>query len=143
MSQRSILIFTIIKMKLKRNRFVYLTLIIITILIGLLSRTELVSKTIPLLFGDYLYGLLLFWIVGLLYNKTGSLKVALVSILLCYLIETFQIYQADWINNIRSNKLGALILGHGFLWNDIISYTLGGITGYILETIYFNKKIHK
>lgn len=114
-------------------------LIIITIILGLISR----AKTIPVIIypylGDYLYALMCFLIVGFLYNKSKSLKIVLISILLCYLIEVFQLYQADWINNIRSHKLGGLILGYGFLWSDIVSYTLGGMTGFILETIYYNK----
>ena len=115
-------------------------LIIITIIIGLISRTKIIPEIIYSYLGDYLYTLMCFLIIGFLFNKTESLKVALISILLCYLVEIFQLYQADWINSIRSNKLGGLILGYGFLWSDMVSYTLGGITGYILESIYYNKK---
>ena len=128
------------KFILKRNRLTYLILLIITILIGLLSRSEIVPKIIYPYLGDYLYALLFFLIIGFLFHKTSSVKVAIVSILLCYIIEIFQLYQADWINTIRNNKLGGLLLGYGFLWSDIVCYTLGGITGYILEIIYFNKK---
>ena len=125
---------------MKRSRLAYFTLIIITIIIGLISRTEIVPKIVYPYLGDYLYAILFFLIIGFLFNKTKSLKVAIVSILVCYLIEIFQLYDADWINTIRNNKPGALIFGSGFLWSDLVSYTLGGITGYILESVYFNKK---
>lgn len=128
------------KIKLKRNRLAYFTLIIITIIIGLISRTEIVPEIIYPYLGDYLYAILFFLIIGFLFNRMKSLKVAIVSILVCYLIEIFQLYDADWINTIRNNKLGALIFGSGFLWSDLVCYTLGGITGYILESVYFNKK---
>ena len=77
-----------------------------------------------------------FFIIGFLFPNVKTLKIALISISICYIIELFQLYQSEWINNIRNNKLGGLILGFSFLWSDIISYTLGGFTGFIFEKIY-------
>ncbi|MGH1339644.1 MAG: DUF2809 domain-containing protein [Aureispira sp.] len=123
----------------KRNRIVYLCLIVITIILGLISRSHLIPEIIYPYLGDYLYALMIFWIVGFLLSKTSSLQVVVISIAVCYGIETLQLYQADWITHIRSHRIGGLILGHGFLWSDLASYTLGGITGYVLETIYPKK----
>lgn len=125
---------------MKRIRIIYLILIIITILLGLLSRTEIVPKIIYPYLGDYLYSLMCFFIIAFLFNKMRPIQVALISILVCYSIEILQLYQADWIENIRNYKLGGLLLGHGFLWSDLVSYTLGGISGYILESMYYNRK---
>ena len=109
---------------------------------GLLSRTEFVPQIIYPYLGDYLYAIMIFVIVGILFNKTTSLKIAIASILICFGIEILQLYQADWINQIRSHRLGALVLGSGFLRSDLVCYTFGGITGYALETKYYrNKKI--
>lgn len=77
--------------------------------------------------------------IGFLFNKVRPLQVAFMSILLCYLIEILQLCHADWIESIRNYKLGGFLLGHEFLWSDLVSYTLGGISGYILESIYYNK----
>jgi hypothetical protein len=118
---------------MKRNRLVYSFLLLITILLGLLSRSGIIPEMIYPYLGDYLYALMWFLIVGLIFTKTEPLKVALISVLLCYFIECTQLSQADWINTIRSYKMGGLILGYGFLWSDMISYTLGGITGFLLE----------
>jgi len=41
------------------------------------------------------------------------------------MVEISQLYQVEWLNNIRSTTLGRLVLGQGFLWSDIISYTVG------------------
>ena len=121
---------------MKRNRKIYLGLIIITIIIGILSRTNLIPELIYPYVGDFFYALMFFFIIGFLFPNVKTLKIALISISICYIIELFQLYQSDWINNIRNNKLGGLILGFGFLWSDIISYTLGGFTGFIFEKIY-------
>ncbi|WP_375561733.1 DUF2809 domain-containing protein [Bernardetia sp. OM2101] len=67
----------------------------------------------------------------------------------CYGIEFLQLYQpkpANWISFIRSYEVSRLILGNNFQWFDIISYTLGGMTGYIFEVLFyseFHSKNHK
>lgn len=124
---------------MKRNRLSYFILIIIVIGIGLFSRSRWIPEIIYPYLGDYLYAIMFFFITGFLFPEMKILKVAFLSILICYLIEAFQLYEANWINKIRSYKIGGLILGFGFLWSDIISYTLGGITGYIFERIYYKK----
>ena len=50
---------------------------------------------------------------------------ALAALLFSYCIEISQLYQAGWINAIRGTTLGALVLGHGFLWSDMVCYTVG------------------
>ena len=67
--------------------------------------------------------------------KMSSKKVALISILICFLIEFSQLYHAEWIDAIRQTRLGGLILGFGFLWSDLVSYAIGGMMGCGLEYI--------
>jgi hypothetical protein len=121
---------------MRRNRKIYLGLILITIIAGMLSRTNLIPKLIYPYAGDFLYALMFFFIIGFLFPNMKTLKTVLVSIGICYIIELLQLYQSEWINNIRNNNLGGLVLGFGFLWSDLFSYTLGGVTGFILEKIY-------
>ncbi len=122
-----------------RNRKLYLILVITTIGVGLLSRTRFVPDVIYPYVGDYLYAVMVFFIMGFLFPTTNSQKVAITSVFICYLIEFLQLYQAEWITAVRSNKLGALVLGSGFLWSDVICYTFGGITGYVLERLFYRK----
>jgi len=70
-----------------------------------------------------------------LFPKAKTRTIALVSLLVCYAIETLQLYQADWIINIRSTTIGHLILGQGFLWSDIIAYTFGIGIVFIIENL--------
>ena len=62
-----------------------------------------------------------------------------ITLTICFAIEISQFYQADWINSIRAYRQGGLILGFGFLWSDIVSYTLGGMLGLVLEKLVFFK----
>lgn len=119
---------------MQRNRIVYLFLILGTIAVGLFSRSNYIPASILPYMGDVLYTTMYFFIFGFLFPKWTALKIAICSILLCFAIEFLQCYQADWIENIRDNyKLGGLILGHGFLWSDLICYTLGGGLGWLID----------
>ena len=127
------------KNKIERNRILYFILTLVTIMTGLLSRTSIIPELIYPYIGDFLYALMFFFIIGFIFNKREPLQIALITISCCYSIELSQLYQADWINTIRSYKIGGLILGYGFLWSDIVSYTLSGLTGYFFESIYYKQ----
>lgn len=118
---------------MQRNRLYYLLFIFLTIGLGLLSRTRFVPDWLYPYLGDILYALMFFFIIGFLFPKLSTLRVVLVSIGFCFLIELSQLYQADWINTLRSYRLGGLVLGYGFLWSDLVSYTFGGVVGGLLE----------
>lgn len=128
-------------MNIERNRIVYFLLIVLTIAIGLFSRSSIVQDYIHPNVGDGLYALLFFFGLGFIFHKNPSTIILLMSVSCCFLIEILQLYQADWIQEIRNHKIGALILGHGFLWSDLVSYTLGGLVGYILELFYYKKRV--
>ena len=50
-----------------------------------------------------------------------------------YAIEVSQLYHAPWLDRIRYTSLGGLVLGYGFLWSDIICYTVGLAIGVVAE----------
>ncbi|MDF1549074.1 MAG: DUF2809 domain-containing protein [Bacteroidales bacterium] len=111
-----------------RNRKVNFLLIVITTIIGLASRKYPVffGYFLAEYLGDTLWALLIYWIFGWIF------KIVLYALFFSYFIEISQLYHATWIDGIRSTRLGALLLGHGFLWTDIVCYTVGiflGATG--------------
>jgi hypothetical protein len=125
-------------MPILRNRIHYIFLIIATIGIGLASRSGNIN--IPQLLypylGDILYALMIYFIIGFLLPTTPSLNVAALCVLVCYSIELSQLYQAEWINAIRSTRLGGLVLGFGFLWSDLVCYLAGAVVGVGLEYVF-------
>jgi len=66
-------------------------------------------------FGDYLWAMLLFFIFALILQKMSTFKVAAVTLLFTYSIEISQLFHPQWLEDLRSIKVFALILGHGFL----------------------------
>ena len=55
--------------------------------------------------------------------------IGMFAIVFCYFIEFTQLYHAPWIDDIRKTALGGLILGYGFLWSDILAYSIGVAVG--------------
>ncbi|WPU94432.1 DUF2809 domain-containing protein [Mucilaginibacter sabulilitoris] len=105
-----------------KSRATYLILIIITIITGLLSRH---FTFIPLFIGDILWALMVYFIMRFLFITRPVKFIVIVSLLFCYAIEFSQLYQAPWINDLRHTLFGHLVLGEGFLWNDLLCYTIG------------------
>jgi hypothetical protein len=118
-----------------KTRFRYGLLIVAVIAAGILSRR---IAFVPLITGDVLYAVMMFFMIKFLLIHAGKRKVAAISLSVCCLIELSQLYDAVWINQIRNTTLGGLVLGHGFLWSDILAYTAG--TALCLLVLYAGKR---
>ncbi|MGE1126518.1 DUF2809 domain-containing protein [Bacillus wiedmannii] len=122
-------------MNKKRNRLLYALFTIVIIILGLSSRK--LAFALPHLLnaylGDALWALMIFTGFGFLFPKIDTKKVAFISLLFCYGIEMSQLYHAEWIDSIRTTTLGGLVLGYGFLWSDLVAYTIGVGIGMFCE----------
>lgn len=124
---------------MKRNRLLYLILTIIVMILGLLSRKiENLPEIISSYSGDILWALMVFLIIEFIFNKKSTIFTISWAIIFSYSIEISQLYHAPWIDAIRNTTLGGLILGFGFLWSDLVCYTIGIIIGIIID-IMINK----
>lgn len=125
----------------KRNRIVYTILIFIVMGLGISSRKfpEILPIFLAKYLGDTLWALMFFLIIGFIFNKKSTLFVGISAVIFTYSIEISQLYHAQWIDTIRNTTLGGLILGFGFLYSDIICYTVGILIGILLEKIYLIK----
>lgn len=117
------------------RRIKYLFRIIISIILGLLSRYfwDEFPMWINKYLGDILYALMFYNIFSFVFIEVDKKYILFISTIYCLSIELSQIYQGDWIDSIRKTTLGHLLLGRGFLFSDIISYTLGNIIGYKID----------
>ena len=116
------------------KRVTYFILIILTIIVGLLSRH---FTFIPLFIGDILWATMVYFICRLLFIDNKIKFVVLVSLLFCFGIEFSQLYKAPWIDNLRHTLFGRLVLGDTFLWSDLLCYTVGIVFGVIVEEFIF------
>ncbi|MGF9878987.1 DUF2809 domain-containing protein [Bacillus albus] len=125
-------------MKTKRNRLLYALFTIVIIILGLSSRK--LAFALPHLLneylGDALWAFMIFTGFGFLFPKIETKKLTFISLLFCYGIEVSQLYHAEWIDSIRATTLGGLVLGYGFLWSDIVAYTIGVGVGFLFEFLF-------
>jgi hypothetical protein len=127
---------------MNRNRYIYSLLLIATIAVGLASRhfSGILPHWVQLYLGDTLWALMVFLLFGFVFSKKRTLWVAVAALTFSYGIEISQLYHASWIDALRAYPLGGLILGFGFLWSDLVCYTLGVGGGYVLEKVLFKQQ---
>ncbi len=121
---------------IKRNRFLYIIATLIVIISGLASRklSGYMPETVNMYLGDALWALMIYIYVGIIFRKLPIKRTAIYSLLFCYLIELSQLYHAQWIDQIRNTRLGGMVLGFGFLWSDILAYSMGIGFGLLIES---------
>ncbi|MEO8234651.1 MAG: DUF2809 domain-containing protein [Flavobacterium sp.] len=124
---------------LKNNRLFYFVLIILTIILGIISRK---IEGIPTFFGDILYAVMVYFGMCFLFPNYNQKQTIILALLFCYCIEFLQLYKAEWIVAIRKTSLGHYALGQGFLWSDLAYYTIGVLLASI-STLLTLKKINK
>ncbi|MGN4128178.1 DUF2809 domain-containing protein [Lysinibacillus sphaericus] len=119
----------------RNMRIAYLIAIVITILLGLASRkwSLLLLPFIAQNVGDALWSVMVYFGFRFLLVRKSTRTAIWLSFVFSFGIEFSQLYQGDWINEIRGTLLGALILGKGFLAVDLIRYTAGIIIANVLD----------
>lgn len=120
-----------------RSRGLYVLMVLAAIFLGIGSReyASVLPHFIAEHFGDALWAAMIYFGLRALLVRMSILQTFLLSLGFCYAIECSQLYQAAWINNIRSTLLGGLILGQGFLYIDLVRYSAGAVGAYVLDRL--------
>ncbi|NMF34332.1 DUF2809 domain-containing protein [Flammeovirga yaeyamensis] len=118
---------------MSRRRLTYFFYILLVICLGLASRTRFIPEFIYPYLGDFFYAVMFYFIIAFLLNDQSPKLIIIISVSICYLIEFQQLLSYDWLVAFRNTTIGSLTLGHGFLWSDMVSYTVGGVTAYVIE----------
>lgn len=128
-----------------RATLVYLGSAIIVVGLGLASRRSgtYLPEFIATYAGDTLWALLVFLLVSAVTPQVRLSYRAGAALVVSYLVEFSQLYHAPWIDGIRHTTLGGLVLGFGFLWSDLVCYTVGVVAGMVAEWAIQNHAITK
>lgn len=125
-----------------KHYVVYSFLILLTIFLGLQTRNE--SIELPYIIkeygGDTLWTLMVYWGFRLISPKRKASFALISALIFSFLIELSQLYQADWANEFRKTRIAALVFGSGFLWSDLLCYTVGAFMGFGIDFFVLNKK---
>lgn len=118
-------------------RFVYLVSTLLMGYLALLTRTDIVlPKLLKIYGGDALWAVMCYFLICVISPKTAGIKNLLLALLLSLSVESSQLYQAEWIKEVRANKFGGLLLGHGFKISDLVCYALGNFSGFASDRIF-------
>ncbi|MDD5186067.1 MAG: DUF2809 domain-containing protein [Paludibacter sp.] len=129
---------------LKRNRLVYFLSTLGVIALGLGSRkfSSFFPELINTYLGDALWALMIYFMAATVFKSKTIITISVASLLFCYAIELSQLYHEPWIDSIRSTTPGGLVLGFGFLWTDMLAYTIGIVFGACIEWIIYYTNRH-
>ena len=118
-----------------RLRLIYLTLIPIIIVSAFATRSGAawIPGFVAEYGGDTLWALMVFLVLRVIVPRWPRPRCVLVTLAISYLVEISQLYHAPWIDNIRSYRLGVILLGDTFVWSDLVCYTVGVLTGALAE----------
>ena len=115
-----------------KKRLQYASAVIALIALGLLSRR---INGIPDACGDALWAMMVFCCWRFVLVSRPLKTVAVVSLITSFLVEFSQILSFDWLVRLRSTFLGHMLLGQGFLWIDLLAYTIGITIIYVIALL--------
>lgn len=110
-----------------RRRGWIAALALAVILVGLGSRSEglPLPAWVARYAGDTLWAVLVFLLLACLMPRRPTLTLAGAALLIAFGVELLQLYQTPWLDAIRSTLPGRLVLGQGFLFSDLVCYSVG------------------
>ena len=103
-------------------RIFYLSGIAVLIALGLLSRRV---KFVPAACGDALWAMMVYCCFRIVLISKPMIISAVAALITSFAIEFSQMLTPDWLVKSRSTFLGHMLLGQGFLWSDLLAYTIG------------------
>ena len=123
--------------KARKLRICYLSGTVVLIALGLLSRRV---KFVPAACGDALWAMMVYCCFRIVLISKPMIISAVAALITSFAIEFSQMLTPDWLVKIRSTFLGHMLLGQGFLWSDLLAYTIGiavvyGLTALIRQGV--------
>ncbi|MCB1099795.1 MAG: DUF2809 domain-containing protein [Verrucomicrobiae bacterium] len=114
--------------------------IVCILLIGVIIPMGLATRSLPWLpefvrseAGDALWAAMVYWGFALVFPQMPVWAVAACAAAFSLGIELSQLSSHPLLVQARSTRLGALVLGHGFLWIDLLRYAVGVALAVVLD----------
>ena len=82
----------------------------------------------------------LFWLLTLVRPTGDRRQLAAIAFAIAVAVETSQRYHVPWLDALRASTLGALVLGQGFLWSDIVCYAVGVMLAAVVDGILAGRR---
>lgn len=109
-------------MPIGRTRSRYLLALAAIIALGLLSRRV---AWLPNSVGDMFWAMMVFCFVRLLFVRWRTLLVVATALGISFAVEFSQLIRWSWLCRFRNTFVGHMLLGQGFMWQDLVAYIVG------------------
>ncbi len=86
--------------------------------------------------GDGLWAMALFCFLRFLFINQKLERIAIATLAISFAVEFSQLIRWEWLVAIRSTFIGHMILGQGFVWWDLLAYSIGVIVIYFAARAY-------
>ncbi len=94
---------------------------------GLASRRfpDALPRIVARYAGDVLWATMVYWWLALIWPRAPVTRLAAAALGIAIAVELSQLLHTPWLDAVRGNAFGALVLGQGFMWSDISCYIAG------------------
>jgi hypothetical protein len=119
----------------RRSRARVVALLLATVVLGLSTRRfpEVFTRLLATYGGDALWTSAAYWVLALACVRASPAGLGASALGISALVELSQLVHAPWLDAIRRHPLGALVLGQGFLWSDLVCYAAGAAAAAVLD----------
>ncbi|MFE8603437.1 ribosomal maturation YjgA family protein [Archangium violaceum] len=112
-----------------RSRALLLPLMVLVVALGLGSRSQAARLHLPRFVTDYagdaLWTVMVYLCLVFVLPRLSVRRAAASALGLSVLVELSQLVHTPWLDALRAHRLGALVLGRGFLASDLVCYAVG------------------
>lgn len=123
-------------------RLTYFLVALLFAYIALITRTDIVLPSLIKTYGgDTLWAVMCYFLICAVSPKTAGATNLMLALLLSFGVESSQLYQATWIREIRATQFGGLLLGHGFKVSDLVCYSLGSISAFLIDILIRSARV--
>lgn len=112
-----------------RSRWRILPLLLLLPVLGLGSRSgaSWLPSFVAEYAGDTLWTMMVYVCLVFVWPRLSVAQAAGAALAISFAVEFSQLYRAPWLDALRAHRLGALVLGRGFLGSDLVCYTVGAL----------------
>lgn len=122
------------------TRRLTLLLLVVTILLGLATRQFpwAFPDVVAQFGGDTLWAMMVYWLAALARPRATTTRLALTALVFAVGVELSQLVHTPSLDALRHTRLGALVLGQGFLWSDLACYAVG-VAGAVIVDLFMQR----
>lgn len=117
-------------------------LLAVTIALGLATRRfpSRFPSVVATYGGDALWAAMVYWLLAFLRPSASWRALAAGALGIASAVECSQLVHTPWLDAVRATRLGALVLGQGFLWSDLVAYAVGVLAATLIDALWWSRR---